>query len=237
MYLHPQAGKNHRHPQHSGPRVNERIRAPEVLVIGPDGQKMGIFKTEVALQKAKSLGLDLIEVAPTANPPVCKILDFGKFRYQQDKHRKEFRKHSQASKLKEIKLRPHIAEHDYMTKLRLAEAFLDKGMKVKFSLWFKGREMEFASSEHELTKRIMNDLAHIGHCDAPPRMSGRSVVLLLSPLPAQKRVRKYSKNDELIPEEDDEELTDTSEQRLPDARCHVDENRTTPPQYNNSPPT
>lgn len=178
---------------------------PEVLVIGPNGDNLGVFKTEAALAKARSLGLDLIEVAPNVRPPVCKILDYGKFKYQQDKHKKEARKHSQATKVKEIKLRPNIAEHDYMTKLRLAEAFLDKGMKVKFSLWFKGRQMQFATADHDLAKKVVDDLAHIGHSDAPPKLTGRAVTVLISPHPAQKRVRKYSRHDEDIPEHDDVE--------------------------------
>ncbi len=180
-------------------------------MIGPDGEKLGVLKIEAALARARSLGLDLIEVAPNVRPPVCKILDYGKYKYQQEKHKKEARKHSQATKVKEIKFRPNIAEHDYMTKLRLAEAFLDKGMKVKLSLWFKGRQMQFATADHDLTKKVVDDLAHIGHSDAPPKLTGRTVTVLLSPLPAQKRIRKYSRHDEEIPEVD--ELEEAHEER------------------------
>ena len=235
--MRPQIIKNQRQQQNTGPRVNERIRVPEVLVIGPDGQKIGVLKTELALQKAKSLGMDLIEVAPNVRPPVCKILDYGKYRYQQEKHKKEARKHSQATKVKEIKFRPNIAEHDYMTKLRLAEAFLDKGMKVKLSLWFKGRQMQFANADHELTKKVVDDLAHIGHCDAPPKLTGRAVVVLISPHPAQKRVRKYSKHDEIIPDDEHEEHDEpTEEEDVEDKHnLHSSEHQTPGKQPDTSP--
>src|SRR4029450_2276797 len=176
-------------------RVNGRIRAREVRVIlGSSGEQLGVMRLNDALRRAQTLGLDLVEVAPTANPPVCKIVDFGKFRYDISKHSKD--KKPASSKLKEIKFRVNIDEHDYVTKIRHAEEFLDKGNKVKIHLQFRGREMAHQELGMEVVNRVKNDLATMGHVDMEPKLVGKAIGMTLSPLPSSKRRRKFSKSDE-----------------------------------------
>lgn len=173
-----------------GPRTNERIRAREIRVIGPEKKQIGIMSADEARQLAKNAGLDLVEISPTARPPVCQIMDFGKYKYEQSKKQKDNK--STSSKLKEIKLRVRIEEHDYMTKLRHAEEFLDKGNKVKVTLQFRGREMEHQELGFDVVNRAVKGLAHIGTQDMPPRRAGRSISLTISPLPANKRKIIYN---------------------------------------------
>jgi translation initiation factor IF-3 len=161
------------------------------------------MRTEDAIARARQAGLNLIEVSSNTTPPVCKIVDFGKYRYQQAKHDKEKRAHS-AGKVKELKFRPNIAEHDYMTKLRNAEAFLDKGMKVKLTLMFRGREMQHPELGFGVMKRVSEDLVQMAHLDAQPKMAGRSITAMLTPLPAGKRHRKFSDHTH-EPEEDSDD--------------------------------
>ena len=193
---------NRRQTGASSVRKNERIRAPEVRVIGPDGKQLGVMNPADALRMAKGAGLDLVEVSPTAKPPVCRILDFGKYMYELSKKQKESKSNSAVTKVKEIKLRVSIDTHDYMTKVRRAEQFLNKGNKLKISLQFRGRENEHRELGFETVKRAIEDLNHIGNPDADPRLVGRSVSVSLSPLPANKRKLKYSTGDE--PEEEDD---------------------------------
>src|SRR2546422_4895153 len=145
------------------------------------------MKLNDALRKAQTLGLDLVEVAPTANPPVCKIVDFGKFRYDISKHSKD--KKAAGAKLKEIKFRVNIDEHDYVTKVRHAEEFLDKGNKVKIQLQFRGREMAHKELGDVLMQRVKADLTTMASVEMEPRHVGRSINMTLSPLPANKRKR------------------------------------------------
>ena len=170
-------------------RRNERIRAPEVRVIGPDGNQLGVMHPKEALTIAKRAGLDLVEVSATARPPVCRILDYGKYQYEQSKKQKESKSSSQ--KIKEIKLRVRIDTHDYMTKIRRAEEFLDKGNKLKVTLQFRGREMEHKDLGFEKVKQAVTDLGHIGTADMEPKLVGRSVSVVMSPLPEGKRHMKY----------------------------------------------
>lgn len=178
-----------------GPRKNERIRVPEVRVIGPEGKQIGVMKTREAQSLAKQLGLDLVEVSPTAKPPVCRILDYGKFMYEESKKKKTSTSHS-APKLKEVKFRVRTDQHDYMIKVRHAEEFLFKGNKVKLSLMFRGREQEYKELGVETIQRAANDLTHVGSIDSPPKLMGRNVTAVISPLPANKRKRKYTEEDE-----------------------------------------
>jgi translation initiation factor IF-3 len=174
-------------------RVNERIRAREVRVInGVTNEQIGVLSIEDALARAKALGLDLIEVAPNANPPVCRILSFGKFRYDLSKQEKE--KKNTAGRVKEVKFRVNIDEHDYATKLRHAEEFLDKGNKVKIHLQFRGREMAHQELGMEVVQRVRADLATMGHVDMEPKLVGRAIGMTLSPLPANKRKRRFLKS-------------------------------------------
>lgn len=177
-------------------RINERIRAREVRVInGVTNEQLGILKTEEAIKRASALGMDLIEVAPGAVPPVCKILDFGKFRYDLAKQEKE--KKNTAGRVKEVKFRVNIDEHDYLTKIRHAEEFLDKGNKVKIHLQFRGREMAHQELGMEVVQRVKSDLATMGHVDMEPKLVGRAIGMTLSPLPASKRRRRFSKHGEV----------------------------------------
>ena len=183
-------------------RINDRIRAREVrVIIGSTGQQLGILKTEEAVRRAKSYGLDLIEVAPTANPPVCRIAYFGKFKYELTKKEKES-KHS-ATKIKEIKFRVKIGSHDYETKLRHAEEFLDKGNKLKMVLQFRGRENAHKDLGMAMMHKIIKDLETMAAVDMPPKLVGRAVGMTMSPLPAAKRKRKFAKIEEEYVEDDD----------------------------------
>jgi translation initiation factor IF-3 len=143
-----------------------------------------------ALRKAQALGLDLVEVAPTANPPVCKIVDFGKFRYDISKHSKD--KKPASSKLKEIKFRVNIDEHDYMTKVRHAEEFLDRGNKVRVQLQFRGREMAHQELGTQLVGKVRDDLSSMSQVETEPKIAGRNITMTLAPLPANRRKRKFT---------------------------------------------
>lgn len=177
-----------------GPRKNERIRVPEIRVIGPEGNQVGVMETREALRLAKEAGLDLVEVSPSARPPVCRILDFGKYMYEQSKKEKE--KASPSSKQKEVKFRVRIEQHDYITKLRHAEEFLDKGAKVKMTLMFRGREMEHKEIGFDTINRAVKDLSQIGTADSPPRLVGRNITVTMSPLPANKKKLIFNAPDE-----------------------------------------
>jgi translation initiation factor IF-3 len=178
------------------------------VIIGSTGQQLGILRTEEAVQKAKSYGLDLIEVAPTANPPVCRIADFGKFKYELTKKEKES-KHS-ATKIKEIKFRVKIGTHDYETKLRHAEEFLDKGNKLKMTLQFRGRENAHKDLGMTMMQKIIKDLETMAHVDMPPKLVGRAIGMTLSPLPSAKRKRRFAKIEEEYVEDDDDHDEDES---------------------------
>jgi translation initiation factor IF-3 len=202
-------GKHTIHPQQI--RFDGRIRAREVRVImGSTNEQLGIMKTQDALRKAQSVGLNLVEVAPNANPPVCRIVDFGKYRYNLAKQEKERKTHG--TKLKEIKFRVNIDGHDYFTKLRHAEEFLDKGNKVRIFLMFRGREMAHKERGTELMRRIRADLAGMAVADADPKQMGRNVTMTLSPLPAAKRKRKFEPPQDEYVEDVEETAEETAEE-------------------------
>lgn len=157
------------------------------------------MKLQDALRRAQSLGLDLVEVAPNANPPVCKIVDFGKYRYDLAKQEKD--RKSVGSKLKEIKFRVNIDPHDYLTKVRHAEEFLDKGNKVKVQLQFRGREMSHKELGYGLMERLKEDLTTMGQVEMEPKLMGKSINMTISPLPANKRKRRFATNNEESPHE------------------------------------
>jgi translation initiation factor IF-3 len=148
------------------------------------------MKLSDALRRAQSLDLDLVEVAPTANPPVCKIIDFGKFRYDISKHEKD--KKTAGAKLKEIKFRVNIDDHDYLTKVRHAEEFLDRGNKVRVQLQFRGREMAHQEFGMQLMEKVKDDLGGMSHVEMEPKVAGRNITMTLSPLPTGRRKRKFS---------------------------------------------
>ena len=165
-----------------GPRINERIRASEVQVISSDGNNLGTIKTREAVEMAKQEGLDLIEISPNANPPVCKIIDIGKYRYNLQKKASKAKKRQKVINLKEIKLRPVTEIHDYNFKLKNAKRFLEKGDKVKFTVKFKGREMQHTHLGNQLMDRIINDTSALGKVEIQPKFEGRQIIMIIQPL-------------------------------------------------------
>lgn len=164
-------------------RINKQIRAPRVRVIGSDGKQIGQLTTREALTLAEQEGLDLVEIAPSAEPPVCKILDYGKFRYDQTKREKEGKKAQIVVKVKEIKVKPNIDEHDFLTKQRQARGFLEKGNKVKVTCMFRGREMAYPELGEAVVKRMCEGLDEVAQVESPWKMMGRSLIAVLAPRP------------------------------------------------------
>ena len=165
-----------------GPKANERIRSPEVQVISNDGKNLGTLKTQEAINIAKSEGLDLIEISPNASPPVCKIIDIGKYKYDLQKKANKAKKKQKIINLKEIKLRPVTEIHDYNFKIKNAQKFLSKGDKVKFTVQFKGREMQHTSLGFDLMKRIVTDTSSVGKVEVTPKFEGRQIVMIVQSL-------------------------------------------------------
>ena len=162
-------------------RVNERIRVPQVRVIGDDGEQIGIITTREALLMAQAKGLDLVEVAATSRPPVCRIMDYGKFKYEQNLRARKARKNQHQMQLKEVKMRPKIEDHDYNFKLKHARTFLDERDKVKFTVTFRGREMAHQELGYKIIEAIMTDLADVAVVETPPRTEGRTLSMVMAP--------------------------------------------------------
>ena len=165
-----------------GPKANERIRALQVQVIGSDGKNLGTLNTQEAINIAKQEGLDLIEISPNANPPVCKISEIGKHKYDLQKKANKAKKKQKIVNLKEIKLRPVTGIHDYNFKLKNAQKFLSKGDKVKITVQFKGREMQHSHLGHELMKRIIDDTNTLGKVEVQPKFEGKQIIMIVQPL-------------------------------------------------------
>ena len=182
-------------------RVNGKIRAREVRVIGDEGQQLGVLSLPDALNLARSKGVDLVEVAPNATPPVCRIVDYGKYRYEQSKKDKESKKHQHANKVKEIQLSPNIDPHDFSVKLQHAIDFLCEDMKVKVTLRFRGREMAHQEFGFGKVQNFIKDLAPFAHPDFPPKLIGRGINVMLSPLPRNKRAKNPNAQSEPAAEE------------------------------------
>ena len=170
-------------------RVNGKIRAREVRVIGPDGKQLGVFPLNDALNLARQHGVDLVEISPNAVPPVCRIIEIGKFRYELAKKEKESRKHQHASTVKEVQLSPRIDPHDLGIKVQHAVNFLCEDMKVKVALKFRGREMAHTEIGFEVINKFIAEIAPFGHPDFTPKLVGRAINLMISPLPRNKRAR------------------------------------------------
>jgi translation initiation factor IF-3 len=170
-------------------RRNHRIKVPQVRVISPEGKQLGVLDTPKAINLALEVGLDLVEVAPNATPPVCRIMDFGKYVYEEQK--KHTHAKSTASKIKEIEFSARIAENDFVTKLRHAEEFLGHGNKVKLRLKFRGREMAHTEIGFEVIKRALADLDGMGHPDSEARLMGKQINVMLTPHPVNKRKPKF----------------------------------------------
>ena len=165
-----------------GPRSNNRITSPEVQVINFDGENLGILKLQNAIQRAKDENLDLIEISPNAHPPVCKIMDMGKYKYDQQKKLNKAKKKQKKIELKEIKLRPVTEVHDYTFKIKNAQKFLSKGDKVKFTIRFKGREMQHTKLGNELMDKIKTDMETIGKVELQPKFDGKQMIMVIQPL-------------------------------------------------------
>jgi len=193
-------------------RVNGKIRAREVRVIGAEGEQIGVIPLSDALNLARQAGVDLVEIAPNANPPVCKVIDFGKYRYELSKKEKESKKHQHGNKVKEIQLSANIDPHDFSVKLQHAIDFLCEDMKVKITLRFRGREMAHKEIGFQQVNNFVRDLVTFAHPDAPPKLIGKGINVMLSPLPKNKRAKNpkvvvEGEEGEKLKEEDEQEAT------------------------------
>ena len=175
------------------PRINRRIRIPQVRVVDGDGGQLGILPTSEALALAEERGLDLVEVSPKARPPVCKIMDYGKYMYEQSKKAKEAKKRQHVTHVKEVKMRPKIEPHDYDFKMRHARQFLEAGDKVKCTVIFRGRELAHKDRGVVLMKKLAEDLEDIAIVEVSLRSEGRSMVMVVSPKPGGKKQERGSK--------------------------------------------
>ncbi|MGC6424293.1 MAG: translation initiation factor IF-3 [Lentimonas sp.] len=212
MAKYPNSRGNY-HNRNRGPkglRRNDRIRASEVRVIGPEGTNLGVMPPKKALELARKVGLDVIEVSPQARPPVCRILDYGKFLYEESKKQKDTKQSS--TKLKEVKFRVSIDQHDFETKLRRAENFLHHGNKVKLTLQFRGRENEHRELGFERVNLARQELAGVSVADSEPKLVGRQVTAILSPLPEGKRKLKFNRPEDVV-QESEEHDDDTEDEQ------------------------
>jgi translation initiation factor IF-3 len=165
----------------SGPRINDAIRAREVRLIDEQGENVGVVSRLDAQERATKAGLDLVEVSPDAEPPVCKILDYGKFKYQEQKKAAEARKNQKIVEIKEIKMRPSIDDHDYDVKMRAIKRFFEEGDKVKVTLRFRGREMAHQELGYDLLQKVKGELVELSKVESEPRLEGRQMVMVLAP--------------------------------------------------------
>ena len=172
----------HRRSKPQGPKANERMRALDVQVIGSDGNNLGSMPLNKAIELAKQEGLDLIEISPNANPPVCKIMDMGKFKYDAQKKANLAKKKQKIIALKEIKMRPVTETHDYEFKVKNAKKFIAKGDKVKFTIRFKGRELQHSHLGNELMTKIKEDMKDIGKVELHPKFDGKQMIMVIQPL-------------------------------------------------------
>ncbi|MFN8076367.1 MAG: translation initiation factor IF-3 [Kineosporiaceae bacterium] len=190
----------------SEPRINDRIRVPEVRLVGPNGEQVGIVRIEQALQLAQEADLDLVEVAPTARPPVCKLMDFGKFKYESDMKAREARRNQANTVLKEIRLRLKIDPHDYGTKKGHVERFLKAGDKVKVMIMFRGREQSRPEMGYRLLQRMAADVAELGYIESNPKVDGRNMIMVIGPhkkkaeAKAEAKAERRRRDDEAAPE-------------------------------------
>ena len=213
----------HQAPSSSFVRVNGKIRAREVRIVGVDGKQLGVYPLAEAINLARASGVDLVEVAPNATPPVCRLVDFGKYRYEQSKKDKDAKKHQHANRVKEVQLSPNIDPHDFTVKLSHAVDFLCEDMKVKISLRFRGREMAHTEIGFQVVNKFIEAATPYGHPDAPPKLMGRSINLMISPLPRNKRAKHPNEQagaddkpvvrlEDLRPEREEEDSADNADE-------------------------
>lgn len=215
-------------------RVNNKIRAREVRLIEED-QQLGIFSLTDALSMARQRGVDLVEIAPNATPPVCRLVDYGKFRYEQAKKDKEAKKHQHANKVKEIQLSANIDPHDFSVKLSHAIEFLCEEMKVKVTLRFRGREMAHQEFGFKQVQNFIKDLTPYGHPDAPPKLIGKGINVMLSPLPRNKRAKNPNAPTGILDEERRREEREEKEKEEAEAGGRVPTNAAEKGNFANSP--
>ena len=213
-------------------RVNGKIRAREVRVIGVDGKQLGIIPLGEALNQARANGVDLVEIAPNATPPVCRLVDYGKFRYEQSKRDKESKKHQHATKVKEVQLSPKIDPHDLGVKIEHAIGFLCEDMKVKVTLKFRGREMAHTEIGFQVINRFLEEINPYGHRDFDPKLIGRGINVMITPLPRNKRAK--DPRGEGAPAQPAQPRQDNNHQSAP---VQVDRDRSEPKPgaFNNNP--
>jgi translation initiation factor IF-3 len=168
-------------PSKDGPRINDEIRSARVLLIDQNGEKQGIMPISAALEAAEEVGLDLVEISPNSDPPVCKILDYGKYKFQEQKKKNEARKRQKTVEIKEIKLRPNIDTHDYEVKAKAMHRFFEEGDKVKVTLRFRGREMAHPELGMKLLQQVKADFEPVAKVEYEPRMEGRQMIMILAP--------------------------------------------------------
>ncbi len=166
----------------TGPRVNDKIRVPEIRLIGAEGENVGVVSPERGMALAEAVGLDLVEISPNASPPVCKIMDFGKFKYESQKRESEAKKKQKIIEVKEVKFRPNTDVHDYDVKMRNVTKFLSNGDKVKVTLRFRGREMAHQNLGRDLLERVATDVEGLGKVENMPKMEGRQMVMMIGPM-------------------------------------------------------
>ena len=166
----------------TGPRVNGRIRSPEIRLIGPNGENVGVVAPDRAMALAEQVGLDLVEISPNATPPVCKIMDFGKFKYDTQKREAEAKKKQKTIEVKEVKFRPNTDTHDYDVKMRNVTRFLESGDKVTITMRFRGREMAHQNLGRELLERVATDVDGLGKVENMPKVEGRQMVMMIGPV-------------------------------------------------------
>ncbi len=162
--------------------MNERIRAPEIRLIGAEGENIGVVSPERGLALAEEAGLDLVEISPNANPPVCKIMDYGRFKYEQQKRESEARKKQKTIDIKEVKFRPNTDRHDYDVKMRNVRRFLENGDKVKVTMRFRGREMAHQQLGRDLLERVAADIEELGKVESMPKLEGRQMIMMIAPV-------------------------------------------------------
>ncbi len=212
-------------PRNSSPasfiRVNGKIRAREVRVIGVDGKQLGVIQLTEAINLARQHAVDLVEISPNAVPPVCRLVDFGKFRYELAKKEKDSRKHQHASTVKEVQLSPRIDPHDLGIKVQHAINFLCEDMKVKVALKFRGREMAHTEVGFEVIKKFIELITPFGHPDFQPKLVGRAINLMISPLPRNKRAKNPRHADEELHEADEpDEVEKTPPEKVREKPAH-----------------
>jgi len=195
--------------------LNERIRSPQVRLVGADGEQIGVVASTEALRMARELDLDLVEVAPQANPPVCRIMDYGKFKYERDIRQKEARKKQSRTELKEIKFRPKIDAHDYGTKKGHVERFLRGGHKVKVTIMFRGREMTHTDLGRKILDRLVGDLGEMVTVESMPKQEGRNMIMVISP--NKRYMEQLARARALEPQVESEQVQEPEPEPQPEA--------------------